>query len=130
MVGPDDASITVSSDPLTEAADQKTSLDDEIKRGEHKQRVALRNLYALGAIMIAIGELFALNLFFALDAIGFVPGFCWPFHVSDDLFKSFTYSLSATAIAFGLVAITSLFPGENENWLVALSRSIFGPKAG
>ena len=75
-----------------------------------------------------IAEIVSLMLFFVADGLGQIPGTKLTFHVSDELFKTYTYSASVVT-ALALWVTRSLFPGESEGggfWDFMLA--LFGKK--
>lgn len=106
----------VSSTPLDEGdINAKEPLDERIKREQHEQSIGLRRTYGLIVLVVTALQVLAINTLFVFEAIGEIgPGI--PFHVSDDLFKTFIITVFATVAALGTVVTRSLFPGDGDGF--------------
>lgn len=107
-----DPANVVKSVPLQDDDVGAEDLEKRIKRDRHNQDLGLRDRYAGSVLWISVGQIIGINVFFALDAIGSIPGTSLPFKVSDDLFKVFAISVFAAVIAVFYGVTRSLFPGE------------------
>ena len=126
MADGDSGIVTSSGARLNELDDSKETLKDYIERGKHEQSKKLRNLYGIGALIITIVQIAAINAYFVFDAIGFIPWLCVPFKPAEGVFKVFTFSVFAEVIALAFIVMRSLFPGEGGFWSAVLG--LFGNK--
>jgi hypothetical protein len=143
----DDGSGVLSSVPLDESSSATADLPKQVDEAQkdkrerelHEQALKLRGRYGAWVLALTIFQVVAINVFFGVDAIGYVPincvpyhvqkepFTCLPFHVSDDLFKVFAVSVFASVIALGYGVTRSLFPGEQGGfWSFVLG--LFGKK--
>ena len=97
-------------------------LEKRNKALQYQQSLKLRKHYAYFVLFMTVGQIILTAVFFLMDGIGTFAGCpdvkkCWhfTFHVSDDLFKVYTYS-AAAVVAIGFWVTRSLFPAEGHNF--------------
>ena len=115
---PDDDAI-VSSVRLGEGDVDLVDLQKRLEHDRGRQDLRLRKHYAYWILGVMIAEVVSVMGFFAADGLRWI-------HVSDELFKNYTWSASVV-IALALWVTRSLFPGEKGGlWDFLLA--MFGKK--
>lgn len=92
---------------LSAADDSKQSIDlDANQRRQH------RTVFAIIGGILTIFIVVSTTYLFGSEGEGYFPFTCIQFHVSDDLFKTFLWTVFLSVFAIGATITKSLFPGE------------------